>query len=82
MNMLYNNYNITGFEMLFFLLMMVVILVIANKRSKRIKYLEKVQIKTIDDNIAFKRELQEKFEYSDEQIQSLRDKTQPENDME
>jgi hypothetical protein len=72
-------YIVTGYWLFSGMLLLFLILFLVNKRSKRIKYLEKVQLKVIDDNIAFVRKLKE-LGLSDADIQSLRDKFEPEKD--
>ena len=79
MSILTHKFCMSGYLVLIFLFLLLIVLYLARKRTKRIKYLEYVQLKVIDDNIAFEKELKKRG-LSDEEIQKLRDKFQPEND--
>jgi len=78
MSYITQNFCMPGYLVLIFLILLLVVFFLARNRTKRIKYLEYVQLKEVDDNIAFVHELKKRG-LSDEDIQALRDKYQPEN---
>ena len=81
MSYITQDFCMPGYLVLIFLILLLVVFFLAKNRTKRIQFLEKVQLQTIYDNIAFANELLE-LGLSDEQIQELRDKFTPENDSE
>jgi len=81
MSFLTQKFYVSGYLVLIFLILLLVVFFLARNRTKRIKYLEYVQLKVVDDNIAFVDELKKRG-LSDKEIQELRDKYQPENSEE
>ena len=79
MSMFTQNFCMSGYLAILFLVLLLIVFYLARIRTKRIKYLEYVQLKVIDDNIAFEKELRKRG-LSDEEIQELRDKFKPEYD--
>jgi hypothetical protein len=61
MDILNQHFCMSGYLVLLFLVLLSFVLYLARARSKRIRYLEYVQLKVIDDNIAFENELKKRF---------------------